>query len=99
MEFLLDAFVEFFIEIFGEAFISLSAVFVPKKRFSEKTKKMTGNVFMVLSAVLFLGLFIGIVILFVSNGKSFWGWFLISLFVVFLLTGIILKIVSRHIVK
>lgn len=96
MEFLLDAFVEFFIELLCDPFLSLSSAFVPQKKLSEKVKRMIGYVLFVVSFALFFGLIIGIFILFKSDGKSFWGWLLISLCVVFFLTGMILKIVSHH---
>lgn len=96
MEFLLDAFVEFFIELLCDPFLSLSSAFVPQKKLTEKTKRMIGYVLLIVSFFLFFGLIIGIFILFKSNGKSFWGWLLISLYVVFLLTGMILKKVSHH---
>lgn len=96
MEFLLEAFAEFFIEILGDVFYSLSSAFVPQKKLSEKAKRMIGYVLLIVSFALFFGLIIGIFILFKSNGKSIWGWLLISLCVVFFLTGMILKIVSHH---
>lgn len=53
MEFLLDAFVEFFIELLCDPFLSLSSAFVPQKKLTEKTKRMIGYVLLIVSFSLF----------------------------------------------
>ena len=98
MEFLFDVLVEAFFELFGEGFISLCSAFVPKKVISEKRKKIINYVCLAISLALLVGLFIGIIVLVETKGHSFWGWLLISLNIIYLLTGIILKIIS-HIKK
>lgn len=98
MELLFDILVEAFFEIFGEGFIALCSAFVPQKVVAEKRKKIIGYVCLAISLVLFVGLFAGIIILVETNGQSFWGWLLISLNIIYLLTGITLKIIS-HIKK
>lgn len=95
MEFLFDVLVEAFFEIFGDGFISLCSAFVPEKLLSEKGKNIKGYICLAISLILLVGLFAGIIILIETNGQSFWGWLIISLNIVYLLTGITLKIVSR----
>ena len=98
MELLFDILVEAIFEIFAEGFIALYSAFVPQKVVSEKGKKIIGYVCFAISLVLFVGLFAGIIILVETKGQSFWGWLLISLNIIYLLTGITLKIIS-HIKK
>ncbi len=98
MEILFEIFVEAFFELFGEGFISLCSAFYPHKTLTEKAEKIIKSVCLVLAILLFVGLFAGIIILAENNGQSFWGWLLVSLAIIYLLTGITLKIVS-HIKK
>lgn len=98
MEFVFEVLVEAFFEIFGEGFIALSSVFVPQKVISKKGKKIVCYVCLTISLVLLAGLFAGIIILVETKGQSLLGWLLISLNIIYLLMGIILKIVS-HIKK
>ena len=94
MEFIFDILVEAFFELFGEGFISLCSAFVPQKVVSERGKKIIGYVCLAVSLVLFLGLFAGIIILVETKGHSFWGWILICLNIIYLFTGITLKMIS-----
>ncbi len=95
MEFLFDILIEAFFELFGEGFISLCSAFVPQKAITENGRKIIRYVCLTVSLVLLVGLFAGIIILTETNGQSFWGWLLISLNIIYLLSGITLKIVSR----
>lgn len=90
-----DFLVEVVLEIFVEGFISLYSVFVPQKVITKKSKKKISCICLVVSFLLFVGLLIGIAILGETRGHSFWGWLLISLNIIYLLTGITLKIVSH----
>lgn len=94
MEFIFEVLVEAFFELFGEGFISLCSAFIPQKTITEKGKKIISCVCLAISLLLFIGLFIGIAILVETKGQNFWGWLLISLNIIYLLTGITLKIVS-----
>ena len=94
MDFIFDGLFEAILEIFGEGFISLCSAFIPQKTITEKGKKIISCVCLAISLLLFIGLFIGIAILVESKGQNFWGWLLISLNIIYLLTGITLKIVS-----
>lgn len=94
MEFIFDVLVEAIIEIFCEGFISLCSAFVPQKVITEKGKKIISCICLVFSLLLFISLFIGIAILVETKGQNFWGWLLISLNIIYLFTGITLKIVS-----
>ena len=78
--------------------MALRSAFVPQNVVSEKAKKIIGYVCLAIALILLVGLFAGIIILTETDGQSFWGWLLIILNVVYLLTGITLKIVS-HIKK
>ena len=94
MEFIFEVLVEAFFELFGEGFISLCSAFIPQKTITEKGKKIISCVCLAISLLLFIGLFIGIAILVETKGQNFWGWLLICLSMIYLLTGITLKIVS-----
>ena len=94
MEFIFEVLVEAFFELFGEGFSSLCSAFIPQKTITEKGKKIISCVCLATSLLLFIGLFIGIAILVETKGQNFWGWLLISLNIIYLLTGITLKIVS-----
>lgn len=89
-----DFLVEAVMEIFVEGFISLCSVFVPQKVITEKSKKIISCICLVVSFLLLVGLLIGIAILGETKGQSFLGWLLIFLNIIYLLTGIALKIVS-----
>lgn len=94
MEFIFDFLVEFVFEIIGEGYVSLCSAFVPQKVITEKGKKIIYCICLIVSILLFIGLFIGIAILVETQGQSFWGWLLISVNILYLLMGIALKIVS-----
>lgn len=95
MNFIFDVLVEAFFEIFAEGFIALFSAFVPQKVLTEKEKKIIGYIFLAISVVLLVGLFIGVVVFLETKGQSFWGWLLIGLNIIYIITGIILKIVSH----
>lgn len=95
MDFIVDIIFEVFLESFCEGFIALYSVFLPQKTVTEKAKKIIGYVCFVISIVLLVGLFVGVVILLETGGQSFRGWLLISLSIIYLFAGITLKIVSR----
>ena len=95
MEFIFDVLVEAVFELFGEGFVCLSSAFVPQKTISEKGKKIISYVCLAVSLVLLVGLFAGIVISVETKGQNYWGWLLISLNIIYLITGITMKIVSR----
>lgn len=94
MEFIFDFLVEFILEIFGEGYVFLCSAFVPQKATTEKGKKIIRCICLVVSVLLFIGLFIGIAILAETKGQSFWGWGLISVNALYVFTGLALKIVS-----
>lgn len=95
MDFIVDVLVEAIFEIFTEGFLALYLTFAPQKVLTEKGKKIIGYIFLAISVVLLVGLFIGIVILLETKGQSFWGWLLIVLNIIYIITGITLKIVSH----
>lgn len=94
MEFVFEVLVGAFFEFFCEGFISLCSVFIPQKVITEKGRKIINYVCLAITLVLLVGLFAGIIILGETKGQNFWGWLLISLNIIYLLTGITLKIVS-----
>ncbi len=98
MDILFEFLIELFFEIFSEGFISLCSSFIPNKVVSEKGRGIIGTICLIVSMVLLVGLFVGIIILVETSGQSFWGWLLASLSVIYVVGGIVLKIVS-HIKK
>ena len=95
MEFVFEILVEAFFELFGEGFIALCSAFFPQKLISKKGKKIINYVCLTISLALLVGLFVGIIILNETKGQSFWGWLLISLNIIYLLTGITFRIISK----
>ena len=93
MDTLLDLLFEFFFEIFGEGFISLATAFLPNRKISYKARTAICIVCVIIAGILLFGLVIGIAILAESKGKDRLGWLLISLAVLYMMSGIILKIV------
>lgn len=85
-----------FVEGFVEGFVSLCTVFVPKKTISPKATKVITWVCAAISLLLLVGLIAGIIIAVETRGQSFCGWLLIAINVVYLLTGIALKLFSHR---
>lgn len=98
MDFIVDVLAEGFFELFAEGFVSLCSAFILKKILSDRLQRIIGIMFLVIALALFIGLIVGIVLLVETSGQSFWGWLLISLSVLYVVSGIALKIVS-HIKK
>jgi len=94
MDFIVDFLVEAFLELFGEGFVSLCSAFIPNKALSGKSQRIIGIIFLIIALALFVGLIVGIVLLIETSGQSFWGWLLISLSLIYIVSGIVLKIVS-----
>ena len=59
MEFVFDLLAEFIFEIIGEGYVSLCSAFVPQKAITEKGKKIIQGICLVVSILLFVGLFFG----------------------------------------
>lgn len=95
----LNLLIKFFIstifESFCNGFVSLCSYFVPNKQFSDKAQRIILIVFIVLAFILLIGLVVGIFIVVKTSGKSFWGWMLISLNVIYIISGVLLKLVFR----
>lgn len=94
MDVIIDVLVESVFHLFGEGFVSLCLVFVPNKTISDKTKEIISIVSVFIALALLVGLVIGIVLLVETQGNSTLGWIFISLASVYVLLGIIFKIVS-----
>ncbi len=92
VEFIFNILVEAFFELFGEGFIALYSAFVPQKEVTEKEKRIISYVCLAISLILLAGLFVGVIILVETKGQSFCGWLLIFINIIYLLSGIILKI-------
>lgn len=98
MDFIMDVLVEGFFELFGEGFLSLCSAFIPDKILSEKSQRIIGIIFFIIALALFVGLIIGVVLLVETGGQSLWGWLLVSVSAIYMVSGIVLKIRS-HIKK
>lgn len=94
MEMIADFFLEFLVTVFVEGFLNLCTVFVPQKKLSPKATKIITDICVIASLLLLLGLFVGIIILLETSGRSFWGWLLVGLSIMYLLAGGALKLVS-----
>ena len=57
MEFVFDLLAEFIFEIISEGYVSLCSAFVPQKAITEKGKKIIQGICLVVSILLFVGLF------------------------------------------
>lgn len=93
MEFIFDILAEAFFELFGEGFVALSSVFVPQKEITPKRKATIGYVCLAVSLVLLAGLVVGVILLVETKGQSVWGRLAVVVSLLYLLTGILLKII------
>lgn len=94
MELIVDFIVEYFLTLFVEGFISLYSVFVPNKILTEEFRKKITSAFLIISLILLIGLFIGTVVLIETNGSSIIAWIFVSLSFLYIVFGIILRVIS-----
>lgn len=94
MDMVIEILVEAFFELFVEGFLTLRSAFVPDKALSPRGRQIAGIVCLILSIVLLVGLFAGIIFLLVTDGQSVWGWVLLSVGVLYVVSGILLKIIA-----
>ena len=95
MDVLFDMLLEFLFTLFAEGFLYLHSAFVPNKDITPKLKKRIKVICLFVSLFLFAGLFAGIIILVELGIRNFWGWLLISLNVLYLLSAVVLKIIAH----
>ena len=93
MNLLIEFLISTIFESFCNGFVSLCSYFIPSKKFSDKAQRIILIVFIVLALILLIGLVVGIIIVVETSGKSFWGWMLISLNVIYIISGVLLKLV------
>lgn len=98
MEIIFEFLVEIIIEAFAEGIFSLWIWIFPGKPFTEKGKNIVRVICVFVSLIFLVALVVGIVLLGSTQGKSFWGWLFICLNIIYLLIGIILKVIY-HIKK
>lgn len=94
MEIVIDLIMEVVFEVFAEGFISLWFWIFPGKHITEKGKRIVKAICAIVSLAFLVALVAGIILLGSSQGKNYLGWLLVSLSVIYLLAGIILKIIS-----
>ena len=95
MEFIFEIIVEVFLEGGLNLLLSIYSPYMPEDMPLEKKKRIIAIIAVFISIALIVALIVGIILFFVSRGKSFWGWFLIALNVIYLLAIIAIKIISH----
>ncbi len=95
MDFIFDFLVYGIFEFLGEIFVSLFTAFIPSRKLSFKTYRILFITGLVVSLLLFAGLIYGIILLVGSNAQSFLGWVFITLAVVYIISGIVFKIINK----
>lgn len=92
---LAEFFFELVGELVGEAFISLSEVFIPEKKLSKKKRKVIRACSCAFAAVLFLADIIGVAVLVESKCKIFWGWLPLIISFVYIAAAVYITIKRR----
>ena len=100
LELFFEIFVEGIFELIGYCYIKLMQLIVPDKKVSEKTKKTIRNIATTFSVLLAVVLIIGFILLvqedlFVKNIGKYMTYIPLSIMVLQILLGIIVKIVDR----
>ena len=96
MESVIDIAIDLFLELFGDGFVYLCSAFVPERKLSPVMKKIVSCIAMFISFVLLAVFFLGIIIIVKSKGRDTWGWVCVASGVIYLVTGIALKIAARR---
>ncbi|MBR3836437.1 MAG: hypothetical protein IKJ69_06620 [Clostridia bacterium] len=92
MDLVCEVLVEFFAELFCEAFLSASTEIVPYEKLPRKKREKYKFIVAVVSVVLLVLLVIGGIILLETNGNSELGKILIGFPTVYILTAVVLMI-------
>lgn len=95
MELIIELIMEVLVEGFFEGFVYLAKAFVPGRYISEKARKIISVCLAVVACALGFGLLIGVFLLLDSEGKSPWGWGLVTAAAVYVVLGIALKIATK----
>lgn len=100
LELFFEIFVEGIFELIGYCYIKLMQLIVPDKKVSEKTKKTIRNIATTFAALLAVVLIIGFVLLlqedpFIENIGKYMTYIPLSIMVLQILLGIIVKIVGH----
>ena len=100
LELFFEIFVEGIFELIGYCYIKLMQFIVPDKKVSEKTKKTIRNIATTFAVLLAIVLIIGFILLvqedlFVKNIGKYMTYIPLSIIVLQILLGIIVKIVDR----
>ena len=100
LELFFEIFVEGIFELIGYCYIKFMQLIVPDKKVSEKTKKTIRNIATTFAVLLAVVLIIGFILLvqedlFVKNIGKYMTYIPLSIMVLQILLGIIVKIVDR----
>ena len=100
LELFFEIFVEGIFELIGYCYIKLMQLIVPDKKVSEKTKKTIRNIATTFAVLIAVVLIIGFILLvqedlFVKNIGKYMTYIPLSIMVLQILLGIIVKIVDR----
>ena len=92
MDFVVDVLIEVIFDVFGEMFGYLGKSFFPDG-VSERTRKVINVISTVIGTVFLLLLLLGIIMVVQSSAKSMLGWVFLTLGVIYIAAGIILKLI------
>lgn len=96
MGLILDVIIYVVFEFLGEFFVSVFTAFIPSRKLSIKDYRIIFVVGLIISVFLFVGLVYGIILLVESNAQSVLGWIFVSLAVIYVLTGIVFKLINKN---
>ena len=100
MSFLFDILVEVILEGIFHGILSVFAFvadcFLPQKAPSEKTSDWIVVAAVVTTLACLVAFFAGIILLISNRGHGFWGWFLLSLSMAYVLLGLTVNEVKKH---
>lgn len=94
MDAVFDFIGDLFIDLFADFFFSLIEHFIPQKVHSPKTRKIIHITLSIVALIILVLFSFGVLSQITAKGQSLYGWILISLGILYLLFGIILKIIS-----
>lgn len=98
MDIIFEVIVEFFAELFCEGFLSASTEIVPYDKLPREKREKYEFIVAVISVILLIALFIGVIMLLQTKGKSELGKILVGFPIAYILTAVVLlikKLVKR----
>ncbi len=94
MEFVFEILFEFIYELLCEGLLNLYRAFLPSRVISPTAYKVVKAIAVIVSVLMFVLLFVGVILLIDTKGKSALGWVFVSAYAVYIILAIVVKIIS-----